>query len=417
MKKAVILFVLLVLAVTLSATIQNEVEATAKRLLAELCQNNRSIPYVHRNYFPMTYALTMNTRDFGCTNMLVEIWDGTEWQDAMQWDFYYDGEGRVSGYDQYFYGPGYTVAYFYYEILYDAQDRVTELWMDVDFGTGTVAGSHEIYTYGNDWLDHYFLEGDYGAGSYMNQEQADYTYTSGELTLAEYQEWEEDLTAWVNQQKYTFTYDNGLLDTVLDQWWDTDNSSWINEYFETFTMLSNTRPSVEIVQMWNGSAFENSERFSYTYPRYEHTERLEEDWINGGWINAGLEQVTYNNDDLPQQVDRFIWDGSTWQDDERYIYTYGPSGTNPNLVEPISCIRNYPNPFNPQTTIEFSVTQTSPFGKLEIFNLKGQVIHTQEFSSGNHSYVWNATDQASGIYFYKISSGDFSETKKMILMK
>ncbi|MCF7792675.1 MAG: SBBP repeat-containing protein [Candidatus Cloacimonetes bacterium] len=119
-----------------------------------------------------------------------------------------------------------------------------------------------------------------------------------------------------------------------------------------------------------------------------------------GTANFGSIQLTSNG-----QEDIFVAE----------INSNLPNGNN--LIPPKFNITNYPNPFNPQTTIEFSVTQTSPFAKLEIFNLKGQVIHTQEFSSGNHSYVWNASDQASGIYFYKISSGDFSETKKMILMK
>jgi hypothetical protein len=415
MKKVLLVFYLF-MSFLLAANTFEAYQATAQRLMSELGDNSRSIPYVHRNYLPITYPLTMNTRDFGCSNMLTQDFDGTNWVDVLEWEFYYDNEGRVSAFDQYYYGPGYTVIYYYNDISYDAQDRVTELWMDCDFGTGTVAGSHEIYTYGADWLDHYFLEGDYGVGSYSNQEQADYTYTSGELTLAEYQEWEEDLTAWVNQQKYTFTYDGGLLDTVLDQWWDTDNSTWINDYFETFTMLSNTQPSEEIVQMWANGAFENSERFTYTYPRFDYTERLEEDWDNGGWINAGLEQVTYNNDGKPEQVDRFQWDGTEWQDDERHIYTYGPSGSDPNLVHPISDVRNYPNPFNPETTIEFNLSQNES-AILEIFNLKGEMILRNNLSAGQNQFIWNADDQASGIYFYKVTSREFSETKKMILMK
>jgi len=414
MKKSLFLFVCLVLFISLGAdTIQQNIEATAKRLMAELTDNSRSIPYVHRNYFPMTYAMTMNTREFGCSSMLAQVWDGTDWQDAMQWDFYYDGDGNITSYDQYFYGPGYIVVYYYYDITYDDQDRVTELWMDLDMGTGPVNGSHEIYDYGTDGLVSYFLEGDYGVGSYSNQEQADYTYTAGELTHSLYQSWDE---TWVNDYQHTFTYDAGLLDTVLDQWWDVDNSIWLNEYFETFTMINPSRPSEEIVQMWGNGAFHNSERFTYTYPDYEHDERLREDWDNGGWINDGLEQVTYDNEGMPQQVDRFDWDGSDWVDSERYLYEYGPSGVDPNTVKPVTNINNYPNPFNPETTIEFSIKEGRT-GNLEIFNLKGQLIHSQEFISGKHSYVWKAADQASGIYFYKVFSGEFQETRKMILMK
>jgi photosystem II stability/assembly factor-like uncharacterized protein len=93
---------------------------------------------------------------------------------------------------------------------------------------------------------------------------------------------------------------------------------------------------------------------------------------------------------------------------------------------------NYPNPFNPETTISFSVTQNaasgfdgSSFVTLEIYNIKGQKVKTlvdEEMAAGQHSVVWNGTDDSdksvsSGIYYYKMKSGDYTSTKKMILMK
>ena len=104
---------------------------------------------------------------------------------------------------------------------------------------------------------------------------------------------------------------------------------------------------------------------------------------------------------------------------------FGQTGVNDELIEPIISLSNYPNPFNPTTTISFSVTQTSPFVNLKIFNLKGQKVKqlvNETLPTGQHSIVWNGTDDndqpvSSGIYFYKIQSGDFSATEKMILMK
>ena len=85
----------------------------------------------------------------------------------------------------------------------------------------------------------------------------------------------------------------------------------------------------------------------------------------------------------------------------------------------------YPNPFNPETTISFSVTQTSSFVTLDILNIKGQKVKTlvnDKLETGKHTAVWNGTDEnnkpvSSGIYFYKLKSGKFSETKKCILLK
>lgn len=90
-------------------------------------------------------------------------------------------------------------------------------------------------------------------------------------------------------------------------------------------------------------------------------------------------------------------------------------------------LSNFPNPFNPSTTIEFSIEQNQQNEqiKLEIYNIKGQKIKqliSDQFSAGQHSVVWDGTDDnsktvSSGIYFYKLKVGEFEEIKKMILLK
>lgn len=85
---------------------------------------------------------------------------------------------------------------------------------------------------------------------------------------------------------------------------------------------------------------------------------------------------------------------------------------------------NYPNPFNPQTTIKYSLAQAEDVS-LEIFNLKGQrvkICFAGVQKAGNHDFVWNGSDDhgrevASGIYLYRLSSAKFSQSRKMILMK
>lgn len=86
--------------------------------------------------------------------------------------------------------------------------------------------------------------------------------------------------------------------------------------------------------------------------------------------------------------------------------------------------RNYPNPFNPDTNIEFSVQETG-LVTVEVFNILGQKIKTlvnEEFEAGRHQVVWNGRDDnnrevSSGIYFYRMKTGRYTSTKKMIMMK
>lgn len=415
MRKTIfIIFLVLFITHSGAESIYREIEATARRLLAEMSNSTRSIPYVHQNFFPMTYAMTMNTREFGPTGMFVEEWDGTMWHTLMNWEFEYDAYGNISEYYQTFYGPGYTVIYHYHDITYDTMGRVTELWMELDMGTGYVSGSHEIYEYGSTWLDYYFLEGDYGIGSYHNQEQAFYTYTEGELTLGFYQNWDDVTQSWVDDYRHTLTYNGGLLSTILYEYYN--GNQWENEYYEIFTMLNNVRPQMYINQIWNGSGFDNCERFTYSYSRYEFDERLEEDWNNNTWNYTELQEVTYDNNANPLQVDISLWDGYEWTDHEKYIFEYGPSAAQSNTIPNALNLRNFPNPFNPETTIEFDLNANQAV-TLEIFNLQGEIVLREILARGQNSFVWNASDLASGIYFYRIKSGNFRNANKMILLK
>ena len=81
--------------------------------------------------------------------------------------------------------------------------------------------------------------------------------------------------------------------------------------------------------------------------------------------------------------------------------------------------QNYPNPFNPSTTIQFSIPEQT-FVNLEIYNSLGEKISnlvSGEMSAGNYKYEWNTPNLPSGIYFYTLTTDNFRETKKSILLK
>ncbi|MCH8300817.1 MAG: T9SS type A sorting domain-containing protein [Candidatus Marinimicrobia bacterium] len=80
---------------------------------------------------------------------------------------------------------------------------------------------------------------------------------------------------------------------------------------------------------------------------------------------------------------------------------------------------NYPNPFNPTTSIEYSLPQSGEVS-LMIYNLLGQEVARLidgEQIAGVHSVKWEAGSMASGIYFYRLRAGDFVRTKKMVPLK
>ena len=85
---------------------------------------------------------------------------------------------------------------------------------------------------------------------------------------------------------------------------------------------------------------------------------------------------------------------------------------------------NYPNPFNPETIIEFSLDKKTDI-RIDVYNIRGQRVKTllnSVVDKGEHSVLWNGTDDnelavSSGVYFYRMMTDDYSQTKRMLLLK
>jgi flagellar hook assembly protein FlgD len=89
-----------------------------------------------------------------------------------------------------------------------------------------------------------------------------------------------------------------------------------------------------------------------------------------------------------------------------------------------SLAQNYPNPFNPQTTIAFTIKDRGAV-TLKVYNVNGELVRTLASDSraaGTYSLTWDGHNDAgqsvsSGVYFYKLVTNNFSQTKKMVLLK
>ena len=85
----------------------------------------------------------------------------------------------------------------------------------------------------------------------------------------------------------------------------------------------------------------------------------------------------------------------------------------------VSLEQNYPNPFNSTTTMGYRLPQAG-YVTIEIYDLLGRKVETlidKEQEAGTYQVVWDAGDRSSGVYFYKITTREFAETKRMVLLK
>ena len=149
-------------------------------------------------------------------------------------------------------------------------------------------------------------------------------------------------------------------------------------------------------------------------------------------LNQGEEQsveITFS----PTQEIEYESELTIFSDDNvypEYIVTLSGSGVEPtdseNDVMLVTKLNgNYPNPFNPETTISFSVKEKNVKTNITIYNLKGQKVKTlvnENIAPGNHRVVWKGQDEkgravSGGVYFYKMQSGNYVNYKKAILIK
>jgi probable HAF family extracellular repeat protein len=107
---------------------------------------------------------------------------------------------------------------------------------------------------------------------------------------------------------------------------------------------------------------------------------------------------------------------------QTYNITLNPLSVNESPFEipgSYALAQNYPNPFNPTTTISYSIPQSGNV-KLVVYDMLGNEVATlvnKEQAPGVYSVLFDATNLASGVYFYRIKAGSFNEVKKMILMR
>jgi len=141
---------------------------------------------------------------------------------------------------------------------------------------------------------------------------------------------------------------------------------------------------------------------------------LDEPWdfVNNPFDDTGNEDYWDIDDSINNGYPYFANPITKIDDEEIQISNY--------LIE----MANYPNPFNPSTTIKYSLKEDSKV-KLNIYNIKGQNIKqlvNDQLTAGQHSVIWTGKDDddspvSSGIYFYNLKTENHEKTKRMILLK
>ena len=124
---------------------------------------------------------------------------------------------------------------------------------------------------------------------------------------------------------------------------------------------------------------------------------------------------------VPMTISGQLLDGTPFEGVDCVVIRNGGNGAPPeappeNHDAAMAGMNNYPNPFNPVTTISFSL----PVATLIVYNLMGQKVATVAdgfYEAGVHACEWDGSVVSSGVYFYRLETDAYTETKKMVLMK
>ncbi len=209
-----------------------------------------------------------------------------------------------------------------------------------------------------------------------------------------------------------------------------------NDYLMTQRMRLGTENSISL---WVKSFSDQYglERFKVGLSENEDPTPITFTWLSGpNYIEASTEWTIYTYQVPTSFNAHIVRFGIKCESNDAFIFMVDDvivRGYNINLTDnddevvPVSAtglLGNYPNPFNPQTEISYDMKNDEQVS-IEIFNVKGEKIKTlvnTKVKAGNHKVTWLGDDEygknvTSGVYFYRMKSGKYSASKKMILLK
>ena len=198
------------------------------------------------------------------------------------------------------------------------------------------------------------------------------------------------------------------------------SNTWINLYGSNVKLDGREIPSGSIIEAYNEAGImvgefsvRQSGKFGFM-PVYGPDNFS----TNNDIANAGKISFKINGEQIEQTID---WTANGERVFVNEFTTVGKAGV---LPDQFSLAQNYPNPFNPETSIEYVVAKPG-FVEVSVYNVMGAKVKTlvSEYqAAGTYSVKWfgnsdGGAQVASGVYFYKLTAGDFSEIKKMTLLK
>ncbi len=405
---------------------------------------------------PETRSLYTYNEDGRLTNYLFQRWfsDSSKWQNDLQIVYQYNAMGKYS------------------QILYQFWDSNINEWVN---------SARYLYQYDENGRTQVFEEQIWDGASqqWVGSFRIHYQWDDkGRLIEIIRQRWDSDLGTYVNWDRTERIYENGFLRWYISYVWDDQNSVWVPLLRIEYTVNTDGKLESHVFYRWNSdsSRWDQRTRTLYYYNAQGRMDSLKYQVWNdstGQWLNDRKDIFTWDANGNLSQVDRMLWDQDqgSWVPDKRRTFQYNIDdileyfkeeawdsnnnawvesdgfvffvdsfryysyivselfayySTITGIEDEVTTVtgrfhlyQNYPNPFNPVTTIRFRLPE---FGRvqLEVYNALGQRIRTlvnQTLNAGEYRFRFDGTDLPSGVYYIRLKSERFQQTRKMLLIK
>jgi hypothetical protein len=195
----------------------------------------------------------------------------------------------------------------------------------------------------------------------------------------------------------------------------TATSNYTVNYRTQFKLITNFTPSNLPVSITSGNIFHDSGSTVTMSPNPFQLTYNGIDYYFQRWNGTGNGSYSGTNPTVNLNINNVILETAIYDT----IPPIGIQNLNTGVPKSFGLHQNYPNPFNPVTKIKFDIPQFSPVS-IKMYDVLGNevaVIYNGELAPGYYEAEFNASNYASGVYFYRIDAGEFTSVKRMVLVK
>ncbi len=364
-------------------------------MLNEGWDSDQWVPQVRFHIFSSIELTPEDSDDFdGTDSTFIERWvvDSGSWRNLEKTSNIYDGNNNLI------------------RNVRTWWDNDNSSWLDVNINIYTYDGNNNQLTY------QYEVFSGWTSSWFITRGTNTYDASKNLLETIE-EEWNSDSSIWDNNRKSIYTYDsnNNMLTYIL-QLWDTDVEPHQWKYYDrhiyTYNNNNKVLTRVKQNQYWGATEWQNDTRDTYEYASNGYLNHYTNELYqsDGVWVpwsgDIQLELMEYEITYCSELYAYYNDAATSIEEKEIFINNYSVS-------------QNFPNPFNPQTIINYSIPNNDKV-KISVYNTLGQkvaVLVNKQQSAGSYFVQFDGSNFASGIYYYQITAGNFHQTKQMLLIK